>query len=111
LKTEKAKTIGPADTTLMGQVLGDSVVGSCWRAAEQAAKPEVEVRIYVRSLAEALVAFDMTMNFLATRRLLPSHGPGRSIDVEAARKLAREHEALVAVELSNGSLVVFKQEQ
>jgi hypothetical protein len=96
-----------SDSDTIGYLLGDSLVGSCWRAAEQAMKPDVEVRIHVRSLAEGLLAFDMTTSIIGARGLLPAHK--HPIDIDAARKLAREHDALVAIELVNGSLLVFKE--
>ncbi len=109
MRDVKPKVIRPSDSkTLVGQMLGDTHVGSSWRAAEQAATPGVEVTIYVRSLAEALVTFDITMALLGKRNLLPS---GPSIAIEAARALAKKYDAFVVVELNNDSVVIFKKEK
>jgi hypothetical protein len=45
-----------SSSSVVGKLLGDSLTGSCWRAVEAACQPDVEVRVYVRSLDEAEVA-------------------------------------------------------
>jgi hypothetical protein len=100
------KTITPNDTSMIGKILGDGVSGSSWRAAEQAMQPDVEVRVYVRSLAEAMVTLDMTITFLAARRLMPLS----VVQSDTAMNLAKKYDALVAIELTNGSVVIIKKE-
>ena len=59
-----------SSSSIVGQLLGDSLVGSCWRAVEQAVQPDVEVRVYVRTQAEALVALDIVMGLVLRKNLL-----------------------------------------
>jgi len=101
-----AKIIAPNDTNMIGKILGDGVSGSAWRAAEQAMQPDVEVRVYVRSLAEAMVTLDMMITFLAGRRLMPLS----VVKSDTAMNLAKKYDALVAIELTNGSVVIIKKE-
>lgn len=90
----------------VGQLLGDSLVGSCWRAFESAhGSADVEARIYVRSFAEAFVALDILMAMAGTKGVLVSH------DKENAAKLADETESFVALELINGSVISLRPER
>lgn len=95
--------------SIVGKLLGDSLVGSCWRAVEQAAEPDVEVRFYVRSIAEADVALTIVMS-QASRRGLIDLRAGADIDMERAGRLADELGAVVAIELTNGSVIAFRKE-
>lgn len=99
--------VGPNDSfqSVIGQLLGDGLAGSCWRAAEQAAQPDVEVRVYVRSLAEANEALTILISILGSRRLLPA-----KVDVETIAANSKKLDGLVAIELMNGSVVVLKKE-
>ena len=95
-----------SSSSIVGQLLGDSLVGSCWRAVEQAVQPDVEVRVYVRTQAEALVALDIVMGLVLRKNLLDE----KTFSKEEATAEAKELGAVVAISMNNGSVIAFKQE-
>lgn len=98
--------VRPGDArSTVGLLLGDTLAGSCWRAVEQAEAANVEVRIYVRSLAEALVAVDMTCAMLTSKGLVR-----RGLSEASVRQQTKALGALAAIELTNGSVVALMRE-
>jgi hypothetical protein len=94
-----------SSSSIVGQLLGDTLMGACWRAVEQAEQPDVEVRVYVRSLAEAETAL-LTIMATAHKRGILKHG----VSIEEARTEATKLGGVVAVNMTNGSVIVFKKE-
>ena len=94
-----------SSSSVVGQLLGDSLMGSCWRAVEQAVQPDVEVRVYVRSFVEANLALDIICRLASTRGILKLDVAKKETTVEA-----KELNAAVAISMNNGSVIVLKQE-
>jgi hypothetical protein len=104
----KPKVVTVDDSrSIVGRLLGDSLTGSCWRAVEQASKPDVEVYVYVRSYAEADTALVLILGLADKRGLIPTE----KVDYERAKRNARALGAVVAVELNNGSVIALKREE
>lgn len=95
-----------SSSSIVGQLLGDSLVGSCWRAVEQAVQPDVEVRVYVRTQAEALLALDIVLGLAFKQNLLVM----KALSKEEVTAEAKALGAVVAISLNNGSVIAFKQE-
>lgn len=91
--------------SILAGLLGDTLVGSCWRAYEAAEKtPNTEARIFVRSLPEAFVALDILIALADAKGMLVRHDNGK------ATALAEETGSFVALELVNGSVIALKPE-
>lgn len=105
----KPKVVTVQDSvSVVGSLLGDTLMGSCWRAVEQAAKPDVEVYVYVRSYAEADVTLVAILGMANKRGLIDSK---KEVDYDGARRSAISLGAVVAVELNNGSVIALKKEK
>ena len=108
MKEPKPRAVGVNDSkSIVGKILGDGLTGSCFRAVEQAAAPDVEVSIYVRSYPEADIALMMVLSMAQKRGLFD---PSEMIDREKVSRTSRALGAVVAVELNNGSVIAFKKE-
>lgn len=93
------------DKTIIGKILGDTLIGSCWRAVQSAREPDVEVRVYVRSFAEAQVALELIMGMTDKLGLMK-----QDVTKDEAEREARALDAFVAISLTNGSVIVLKPE-
>lgn len=94
-----------SSSSVVGNLLGDTLMGSCWRAVEQATQPDVEVRVYVRSLAEADLALTIVVGMAEKRGILKE-----DVTYDEAREEALKLGGVVAIAMNNNSVIVFKKE-